>query len=491
MKGFRCAGIRQQHTLLKKCDLTQAPDFTKYSPVEPIKDGIAPYIVETMKAFPSDSRYINQQHYYQNKKILVDDYAKRQPHPVSLMQLAQYYDDSSTLTKQKIINSGKFVKEELAIRMAGKINLLQNLPFNVVNNFHFLQVYESYYNIFERFRKFPTIKTMEDNLKFSEFIKKILQDFNSLNLPHLIMGALECTIFDLYPQDKLDELLSNLLRSRISRRLIVEEHLSVTSNYITGKKENTLVLGDIFQECNAIDYLTNASKECEQFIQNMYFESIPLPKLIIEGQSNLKFYFLPTHLKYLLGEILRNAYEATMRQYIMKGLIKPNPITVTIVENPDTYIFRVSDQAGGLDHNNLTDLWSFGKSKEMARQSLNNFHKLPGLQNLSIYDDLSSSSSILPENTMKSVEPYMNTSLAHTTQWNINKGHYKLEHPLIEMSQRPFRYKLGVGLAMCKVYAEYWNGDLRVHSMPGHGVDAVLTLGNLMKSTAKKQLDRV
>ena len=298
-------------------------------------------------------------------------------------------------------------------------------------------------------------------------------------------------VYKRQPQDKLDELLSNLLRSRISRRLIVEEHLSVTSNYITGKKENTLVLGDIFQECNAIDYLTNASKECEQFIQNMYFESIPLPKLIIEGQSNLKFYFLPTHLKYLLGEILRNAYEATMRQYIMKGLIKPNPITVTIVENPDTYIFRVSDQAGGLDHNNLTDLWSFGKSKEMARQSLNNFHKLPGLQNLSIYDDLSSSSSILPENTMKSVEPYMNTSLAHTTQWNINKGHYKLEHPLIEMSQRPFRYKLGVGLAMCKVYAEYWNGDLRVHSMPGHGVDAVLTLGNLMKSTAKKQLDRV
>ncbi|CAB4255840.1 similar to Saccharomyces cerevisiae YGL059W PKP2 Mitochondrial protein kinase [Maudiozyma barnettii] len=481
--------IRHQHTLLKTTDLTQAPDFTKYSPVKPIKEGIAPYIVETMKAFPTDSRYINQQHYYQNRNILMNDYAKRTPHPVSLMQLAQYYDDSSTLTKQKIINSGIFVKEELVIRIASKINLLQSLPFNVVNNFHFLQVYESYYNIFERFRKFPAIKTMEDNLKFSEFIRKILQDFNSLNLPHLIMGALECTIFDLYPRDKMDELLSNLLRSRISRRLIVEEHLSVTSNYVTGKKENTLVLGDIFQECNALQYLTHASKECEQFIRNMYYPTIPLPELKIEGCTDLNFYFLPTHLKYLLGEILRNAYEATIREYIRKGSDKPAPIVVTIIENPDTYIFRISDQAGGLIHSDA-DLWSFGKSKERARESLNNFHKLPGLHSISIYDDIADSTTCT-SSSMRAVEPYMNTSLAHTTQWNINKGHYKLEQPLIELLQRPFRYKLGVGLAMCKVYAEYWNGDLRVHSMPGYGVDAVLTLGNLMKSTAKKQLDKV
>ena len=483
----QCTAVRYKHPARAARDLLRPADFSKYSPVRPVREGIAPYVVETMKAYPEKSRYINQQHYFQNRTNLVNDYAQKQPHPVSLLQLAQYYDDSATLTKQKIINSGRFVKEELAIRIAGKITALQQLPFNVVNNFHFLQVYESYYNIFERFRKFPAIKTMEDNLEFAEFTRKILQDFNSLNLPHLIMGALECTTFDLYPRDKMDELLSELLRSRISRRLIVEEHLSVTSNFLSGKKENTLVLGDIFQECSAREYLLNAARECERFVQGMYFPAIPLPELQIEGATDLKFQFLPTHLKYLLGEILRNAYDATIQEYIRRGLDKPAPITVTIVENADSYIFRVSDRAGGIITGH-EDLWSFCKSKERAKESLDNFHRLPGLQTISIYDDMYDTC-ISP--SLKAARPYINTSLAPTGQWNVSKGRYKFEQPIIEMLQRPFRYKLGVGLAMCKVYAEYWNGDLRVHSMPGHGVDAVLTLGNLMKSTVKKQLDRV
>ena len=487
MSKLHRAAVRYKHTARTAGDLMKPADFSKYSPVRPIREGIAPYVVETMNAYPAKSRYINQQHYYQNRTNLVNDYAMREPHPVSLLQLAQYYDDSAALTKQKIINSGKFVKEELAIRIAGKITALQQLPFNVLNNFHFLQVYESYYNIFERFRKFPAIKTMDDNLEFAEFIRKILQDFNSLNLPHLIMGALECTTFDLYPRDKMDMLLSDLLRSRISRRLIVEEHLSVTSNFVSGKKENTLVLGDIFQECSAQQYLLNAARECERFVQGMYFPAIPLPELKIEGAVDLKFQFLPTHLKYLLGEILRNAYDATIQEYIRRGLDRPAPITVTIVENPDSYIFRISDQAGGLINSN-EDLWSFGKSKERAKESLDNFHRLPGLQSISIYDDMYDTC-ISP--SLKAAKPYINTSLAPTGQWNVSKGKYKFEQPIIELLKRPFRYKLGVGLAMCKVYAEYWNGDLRVHSMPGYGVDAVLTLGNLMKSTAKKQLDRV
>ena len=74
---------------------------------------------------------------------------------------------------------------------------------------------------------------------------------------------------------------------------------------------------------------------------------------------------------------------------------------------------------------------------------------------------------------------------------SIINGHIKYETPLIELLKRSFRYKLGIGLAMCKVYAEYWNGDLSLHSMPGYGTDVVLKLGNLMKHTKKLQLDKV
>ncbi|CCK70921.1 protein kinase PKP2 KNAG_0F02560 [Huiozyma naganishii CBS 8797] len=494
--------VRFKHSIHTP-SISQIPDFSKYSPIQPIKEGLAPYLFETMKAYPNGSKYVNQQHYYHNKTVLIENYARRTPNPVSLTQLAQYYDDSSTLTKAKIINSGKFVKEELAIRMAKKLRLLQNLPFNVVNNFHFVQVYESYYDIFERFRRFPTIRTLEDNMRFAEFTKDILQDFNSLNLPHLVMGALECTILDLYPTEKMDELLSDLLRARISRRLIVEEHLSVTANFLSGKNENTLVLGDIFQECSASEYVLEASRMCQRFIKDMYYDDILLPELIIKGTTDLKFYFLPTHLKYLLGELLRNAYTATTKEFIRKGLSKPTPIEVTIIENPENYLFKISDNAGGLLHPD-ENIWSFGKSKARASESLSSFHRLPGLQTVSIYDHLyeekrqksrseggfagTESRCNYPREVAK---PYIRTSLEPTTHWNLKKGQFKFEKPLIEILERPFRYKLGIGLAMCKVYADYWNGDLSLHSMPGYGVDTVLKLGNLMKHTQKKQLDKV
>lgn len=470
--------------------INQLPDFSRYSPTKPI-DEISPYVSLALQAYPSKSKYVNQQHYYQNKNILINDYLNKQPHAISLKQLAQYYDDSSQLTKQKIISSGKFVKEEICIRIAHVLNLLQGLPFNVVNNFHFVQVYESYYNIFDRFRKFPSIKTIEDNERFAEFLYQISADFNSLNLHHLIMGALECRILDLYPSNLIDELVSKLLRARISRRLIIEEHLSITSNFLMGKKENMMVLGDIFQECNGRQYLLEASKVCENFINDMFYEGILLPEFIINGDTNLKFYFLPSQLKYLLGEILRNSYEATIKEYIRKGLKKPNPITVTMIQNNQHVIFRISDLAGGIPDDEKT-IWSFGKSKDSAKEALKNFHKLPGLQTISLYDNLyqHSTNKSHDSNTISN-EPYRHTSLEHMGISNLTKGIFKFERPLIGLLTRSSRYKLGIALAICKVYSEYWNGDLTLHSMQGYGTDAILKLGNLMYHSDKLQLDKV
>ncbi|EDO15253.1 hypothetical protein Kpol_461p7 [Vanderwaltozyma polyspora DSM 70294] len=470
-------------------DISQVPDFSHYSPIKPVNEELAPFVHDIMQAYQPRSKHVNQQHYYHNRTVLLDDYLQKSPHPMSLMQLAQYYDDSTKLTKLKIINSGRFVKEELSIRIAHQINKLQQLPFSVVNNFHFVQVYESYYNIFERFRKYPKIDTIEDTYEFTKFLYLILQDFNSLNLPHMIMGALECIVLDLYPQDEMDELLSELLRARISRRLIVEEHIGITSNYFSGKQENTLVLGDIFQKCEAKKYLLAASKLCENSIKRMFDKNMQMPELVIEGVTDLKFYFLPAHLKYLLSEILRNSYEATIKEYIRKGLPKPDPIVVTIIENEDSYLFRISDKGGGLSQNDQ-NIWSFGKSKELASESLDNFHKLPGLQTVSIYDHIyHENETSRSRRLVKSL--YQNTALGQMSQSNLTKGIFKFEKPLAGLLERPIRYKLGIGLATCKVYADYWNGDLTLHSIPSYGTDTVLRLGNLMKNTTKLQLDKV
>ena len=487
MRQLQRVILRYQHTARGPW-INRLPDFAKYSYLKPVSEGLALYLYDALKPFPTGSKHVNPQHYYHNKTVLVDDYAKRSAHPVSLTQLAQILDDSKRLTEKQVIGSGRFVKEELAIRLALKLNELQQLPFCVVSNYHLAQVYESYYDIFERIRKFPTIRTLDDNTRFCEFLKALYTEFNTLNLPHLIMGSLECTILDLYPIQRTDELLSSLLRARISRRLIVEEHLSLTSNYMSGKRKNTLILGDIFKLCSAREYIEDAIRTCGNFIKNMYYETIPLPEVIIEGEVDLQLYFLPSHMRYLLGELLRNVFEATVMKMIREGLPQPDPIVITLAKNPDYYIFKISDRAGGLMHD-CTNIWSFGKNKERATESLRNFHRLIGKKSTSVYEHLYSKHHSRDE--LGHARPYMKTSLGATSNFDISTGNLGFSSSLIELLERPSRFKLGVGLAMCKVYADYWNGDLTLHSMPGYGCDTVLTLGNLMKHTKRLQLDRV
>ncbi|KAH3686099.1 hypothetical protein WICPIJ_002936 [Wickerhamomyces pijperi] len=458
-------------------DVTTTPDYTKYHP----KISSISKHLSDLSPYPQHSPYINPQHYYQN--IVLDDWSARKPHPVSLRQLAAF---GKALNEDKIITSANFVRLELPIRLAIKLKELQSLPFDVVNNFHLAKVYESYYDIFDRFRKLSPIKSIEDNTRFCHDLEDVLTDINLLNLPNLLMGALECCILDSLPSKKLDELVSSLLRARISRRLILEEHLSLTHNFMKDPNQSRShnFIGDIFFKCSAVEHLNISSDNATKFINKIY-PGVKVPKLIIKGDKDLKFQFLTSHLHYLFGEILRNCYEATVKTFLASGPgpnDEPFPVEVQVINNQDHISFRFSDRGGGVtDIKPISKVWSFSKDAELAKLSLSNFHQLPNFQTLT--------NSIKSTKTMKTLA---RKSLMQTSVGVLDENFVK-EATLIDLIQRPGEYKLGLGLAMCKVYADYWNGDLVLHSLSGYGTDTYLKLGKLGAANHddKLQLDRV
>jgi hypothetical protein len=50
---------------------------------------------------------------------------------------------------------------------------------------------------------------------------------------------------------------------------------------------------------------------------------------------------------------------------------------------------------------------------------------------------------------------------------------------LSSLSSRPPNLRLGMGLPLSRVYAEYWAGNLELHSLEGYGVDAFLQISKL------------
>lgn len=422
--------------------------------------------------FPAYSAILTPQHFYQNDVLM--RYSQQTPHPVSLRQLAGY---GKVLSKQKILALANFVRLELPIRLAMRIRDLQTLPFGVVNNFHLAQVYESYYHLFNAFRKMRSIDSMADNDAFCESISALL-DQHVFNLSHLLMGAMELTALRTLPQQELDSFMSLMLRSRISRRVIVEQHLSLTEIYKARPYQRTPpdYIGEIFHSCVAEEQLRRVGELVRELLADVYDQD-NMPDVNVEGDVGASFPFMVPHLHFLFGEILRNSFEAVIRVHGALGGKLP-PVKVTIVDSKTQVMFRFSDVGGGLHQSQLDLIYLFGKSPDVAAASLANFHNLPGVQLHGGLQVTAGGSSI--------IKPRLQTAADDIHEISTRTKKLTLE----QLITRPHRYKLGLGLPMCKVYADYWNGDLSMNSLEGYGSDTCLVLSKLGVYQNTNQLDR-
>lgn len=436
--------------------------------------------LQNLGPFPSYSNILNPQHFYQNQVLL--EYLQRDPHPVSLRQLAGY---GKKLSKQKIIDSANFVRIELPIRLALRIRDLQTLPFGIVNNFHLAHIYESYYHLFNAFRKIPSIRSLEENDKFCTIISQLLDD-HITNLAHLMMGSLEVSLLTDIGQSELDTFMSQMLRSRMSRRLIVEEHLSLTQSYRDSPNsvKPPHYIGEIFHNCKASDHLNIVSEAVKRSMLEIFPSKENMPDLEIDGDLNSTFQFIEPHLHYLFGEILRNSYEATIMTHGLHTSKKLPPVKVTIIDSKRQVIFRISDRGGGMPHDKLKNIWSFRKQPEMARKSLSNFHRIPGLSPYTGHEVTPGGSSVV-----RSV-PATSEILKSTSLGDSHFVPNSKQSTLDQLFNRPYEYKLGLGLPVCKVYTDYWNGDLQMNSLEGYGSDTCLTLSKLGYHSNVVQLDR-
>ncbi|KAK9475225.1 branched-chain alpha-ketoacid dehydrogenase kinase [Dipodascopsis tothii] len=406
----------------------------------------------TSRRYSSDSEnYVStasSRHFYQNSALL--DYVSRKARPVSLQQLMFY---GAKLTDEKIIASANFVHQEIPVRIAHRIHDMQSLPYVVVSNKHISNVYNLYYQSFHALRKFPIIRTMEDNSRFCDLLNSLLTSHLSV-IPNLVMGVIECA--DKIEYKRTDDFMKKMLTSRISRRVIQEQHIALTDLYLNknisrpqgqiGKLYLQLTCGDVVRQCAKL----SAS------LSNSLHPNHPVPEVLIDGHENTKISYIESHLHYILGEILRNSFEAAIEKYDQE---LQKPITVTISDSPVHVIFRFSDRSGGLPGDIMPYLWSFVKGPR-SQTRLKNFQQVPALA--AIVEEL------------------------HGGDQSVLHPEGQKTSSLSGLTTRSPAIRLGMGLPMSRTYAEYWGGKLDVHSLEGYGCDVFLHIskyGTELKTT--------
>jgi hypothetical protein len=175
-----------------------------------------------------------------------------------------------------------------------------------------------------------------------------------------------------------------------------------------------------------------------------------LPEINVQGHLDATFPYILSHLEYIVGELLRNSVQAVVEKY-HDSPQPPPPIEVLICETPQHVIMRISDQGGGIPREILPYLWSFSKGPR-TQSRLENLGQVPAMA-------------------------------ATMQELKVSERKYDreawYEGSLDSLTSRPPNLRLGMGLPMSRVYAEYWAGSLELHSLEGYGVDAFLQISKL------------
>ncbi|KLU90063.1 pyruvate dehydrogenase kinase [Magnaporthiopsis poae ATCC 64411] len=405
----------------------------------------------------------------------------KQARPVSLRQLMFF---GRSLTEPRLLSSANYVRTELPTRLSHRIRDMQLLPYMVVSNPHIADVYNMYWNAFDTFRKVKEIKTLEDNDNFCKIISQMLKSHLTV-IPKLAMGVLESSA--LMDQDELNKFMNRILQSRISRRVIAEQHLALTDGFSKKHRHHyhhlhhhdhyhnsssascSLVdpdfVGNVLVKCVAKDVVERCGAAVKELARSAHGPDVALPEIQIEGDLGASFPFILSHLEYIIGELLRNSVDAVVERTTTAAAknqtrqLPPPPIEVTICESTQHVIVRVSDQGGGIPRDMLPYLWSFSKGPHSERL-LGNLGKVPKL------------SATLQEVRVEADYNYHRPELQGGTTKSSSSS-------LSSLSSRPPNLRLGIGLPLSRVYAEYWAGSLELHSLEGYGVDVFLQISKL------------
>jgi len=390
--------------------------------------------------------------------------------PLSRPSGPTYRYGRGALSASALLESANSALSILPIRLAHRLQALRNLPFIVVTNPHVLQIHNNYLHAVSSLIPFAErqIDTLEDEIKFTEVMAGLVQKhFNTI--PILARGFLESRKY-ISPQT-VTRFLDEHLRARIGTRLIAEQYIALhhsSQQHVESNSDTSSALPHDSSLIGIVDTALQPAaviRSCAAFVSEICELNYGVrPTIVIKGEPNTTIAHVPMHLEYIITELLKNAFRATV-----ENGHDLNPVEVTIAptsEEPELtgdndpfngnaagqsasesiaplekassrVTIRIRDRGGGISPDNFPNLWTYGFTTFNEHEASNATRPGTGLEALNIISGSGGGGSTLAG--------------------------------------------LGYGLPLGRAYAEYFGGGIAIQSLWGWGTDVYLTLRGVEK----------
>ncbi|KAG9318316.1 branched-chain alpha-ketoacid dehydrogenase [Chiua virens] len=290
---------------------------------------------------------------------LLASYAAHPPHPLSLNSLVAF---GQPLTPESVLRSVSYVLSEIPRRLARRARALETLPFIVGTNPYVSKTLNAYRQSFQFLASYPPVTTLEENTAFTAELSHLVESHRN-DIPTMAKGFQECAKY--MSPTQISNFLDGAIRNRISVRLIAEQHIAL-SQALESQRDVGITShhGIVDMACSPVTMV----KMCGAFVSELCEATLgATPTIVIDGHPDATFAYVPVHLEYILTEIFKNAFRATVEHhYKLHGTTSAHPmapVTVTISPPPSLTTpflsIRVRDQGGGVSPSNMARIFSY------------------------------------------------------------------------------------------------------------------------------------
>ena len=306
-------------------------------------------------------------------------------------------------------------------------------------------------------------------MRFTEAMADLVRT-HSNTIPTLAQGFLQCRKY--VEPAEVTRFLDHHLRARIGTRLLAEQHLALhmasTGDAIKHKPDPTQV-GVIDLAVRPADIL----RRCEEFVAEVCeYKYGVRPSLVINGDLAAEFAHIPMHLEYIITELLKNAFRATIESGNEKEAVE-----VTIASAPDLPTTKLESlRRLSVSEENSYDFSQEGLDEYCSSEPdpMDPLHSSAPCITLRIRDRGGGiAPDTLPNIWAYSFTTFNNEEAAAAVGGDDSDGLNVISNTGADQSSIA---GLGYGLPLSRAYAEYFGGGVAVQSMYGWGTDVYLTL---------------
>lgn len=331
-----------------------------------------------------------------------------------------------------LITSAEFLRNEIPIRVAKLVNYLHRFPFELYHNPEIDAIAQVCKKTFADFIAFKEIKTKEDEIKFLNVCKKTLRIHGSMYYDFSKGLAGENLTLD--EMKMVQPAIDRFHMGRIGTRMLL-------SHYVAVHEKRPGWIGVIEKKCDISQVIQEVYSDIIRIFDQQSNTHSPIPLLELKGKAE-KFTYVPAHLQYILFELLSNSVRAVNREWKDRKRQIP-PIKVIISDGKEDVVIKISDRGGGMDRSSVHNIWTYLFSPICYKNS---------------------------ELILKKIEESNRSAI------EIFGRHGPL---LTDADRHIFGFAGAFGLPICRLYAQYFGGDIKLFSMEGHGTDVYVYLRKL------------